>query len=77
MAVSVGFAPIEAKLSEQVWWIGAERLFSDAQLQSENTQSLKAEYSASFGGLGKPPTCVPLLCAVENVFVGCAGFYLS
>lgn len=70
MAVSVGFAQIQAKLSEQVWWTGVERLFSDGQLQFKNTQAPKADYGANFGGLGKPP------CAVGDVFVGCVGFSL-
>lgn len=52
MAVSVGVAPAEAKLSDQVRWIGVQRLFSEGQLQSENTQALKAEDGTSFGGSG-------------------------
>lgn len=43
---------MEAELSEQVWWIGVERLFSDGQLQSENIQALKAEYGTLVGGGG-------------------------
>lgn len=50
-----GVAQIEAKLLDQVWWIGVDRLFSNDQLQSKNIQALKAEYGTFFGGLGCHP----------------------